>query len=374
MNKFELEEKLTRCFEKANISAYNITFDEDELASFYVDQSGTLFFEGVKTNYSVADINRVMYYFEDDDLGDNNYVKIFFSNGDYLLLYPYATYTALINGIIYRNKDILRAFKENAPDDPTHGFKTGKEVLQKIEVCLEKSGVCGYTIQKDEDQLADLMFDSEKFIIETDIETPYTVGDFYYIRFVDNTRYGDSNEIVIEFKNGEKLYLYDFREYGALIYDGKYLHGYSEDDVITKYSQRISARKQGVDKNEFVIVNGVLSAYNGDSDIIIIPEGVNYIERGIFEGAEIMEVFFPNSLIAIGDFAFRSCFKLEKIHLNEGLTTIGDRAFCACEKLMDVELPTTLKVIKNAAFLKSGTKSFAKIPDECIVASDVFKI
>ena len=374
MDKYELKERFIRCLAKADITGYNISFDEDEMATLYVDQSDELFFEGVKTNYTVGDIKRIMFYYLDEGWKSDNYIKISFSNGDYLVLHPFGTITALIAGSIYHNDDVLRAFKETAPALASQGFLTSQEILQKLKTCIEKSGVCGHTIQEDEDQIADLMFDSDIFIIGSDIETPYTVGDFKYIKFFDGTQYGDPNQVVIGFKNGEELLLSNYCEYEAWIYDGKHRHFYDKDGIITKYSQRVAAINQGKEKDEFVILDGVLSAYNGDSDIITVPEGVNYIERGVFEDAEIMEIFFPDSLTAIGDCAFRSCWKLERIHLNEGLVTIGDRAFCGCVHLVDVELPTTIREIKNAAFLQSGIKSFARIPDGCIVSPDVFEI
>ena len=375
MNKYELKERFTRCLEKAGIIAYNMSFDEDEIASLYVDQSDRLFFKGVKTNYNVGDIKRIMFYAkEDDELGDNNVIKISFYNGEYLVLYPYDTYTALIKGVVYHNGDVLRALRETAPDLTPQGFLTSREILQKLKTCMEKSGVCGYTIQEDEDQIADLMFDSDRFIIDADIETPYTVGDFEYIKFFDGTRYEERNQVVIGFKNGEKLHLSDYCEYEAWIYDGKHCHHYFMDGIITKYTQRVTAMKHGKEKDEFVILDGVLSAYNGDSDIVTVPEGINHIEIGVFEDSEIAEVYFPDSLVSIGDYAFRSCDKLERIHLNEGLVTIGDRAFCGCKHLADVEFPTTIREIKNAAFIYSGIKSFAKAPDGCVISPDVFEI
>lgn len=373
MDKFEVQEKINSCFEKADMIFHNASLDEDEQATLFFDELGCMFFNDIKTPYKAEDIERVMFYSDDYDY-DNNYVKIFFINGDFLILCQDGTSVALIDDNEYKGTDVLRKYGEYFPKTVSIGFKTKEEILQKIEKCLQKGEVWEFTAQKDEDQIADIAFFNDNFVIDRDVETPYTVSDFDYIKFFKGEQCGGANEVIIEFKNKEELVLSSFYGYDAIIYEGKHRHRYLKGDVLIKYRQMLEAKRLGIENDEFVIIDGVLTEYNGDSAVVSIPEGVKYIEKGVFEDFEITEVFFPNTLIEIGDFAFRNCVNLEQVHLNEGLKTIGDRSFCICRNLKSITLPSTLEIIKSAAFYNSGMTSFSNVPDNCSVASDVFKI
>ena len=66
---------------------------------------------------------------------------------------------------------------------------------------------------------------------------------------------------------------------------------------------------------KFVIIGGILIAYNGKSDRIKIPEGVRIIKDWVFAGKGIKEISFPKSLVEIKESAFFNneieevCFK-----------------------------------------------------------------
>mmetsp|Transcript_3935 Transcript_3935/g.8679 ORF Transcript_3935/g.8679 Transcript_3935/m.8679 type:complete len:430 (+) Transcript_3935:101-1390(+) len=61
-------------------------------------------------------------------------------------------------------------------------------------------------------------------------------------------------------------------------------------------------------------------------------------------------IFVPSSVIVIGDEAFSSCVKLEKVQLSEGLETIGAGAFCKCSSLECIKIPSTVVTIGARAF------------------------
>ena len=104
-------------------------------------------------------------------------------------------------------------------------------------------------------------------------------------------------------------------------------------------------------KNDFSIDNGTLSDYYGDESVVIIPNGVNCIDRRVFGGHdEIESVKMPNSVTSIGKGAFEECTSLKSIVLSNKLTIIGESAFASCESLNNVILPNSVKNIGSCAF------------------------
>ena len=64
----------------------------------------------------------------------------------------------------------------------------------------------------------------------------------------------------------------------------------------------------------------------------------------------ITSVYLPNTLTAIGSYAFSGCTSLTAITLPGSLTAIGDRAFSGCTSLTDMTLPASLTTIGSYAF------------------------
>lgn len=73
-------------------------------------------------------------------------------------------------------------------------------------------------------------------------------------------------------------------------------------------------------RNEFVIENGILVKYLGDSNSVVIPGGVTKIGN---------DVFCANKTV-------------ESVVIPDGVTEIGDRAFCYCESLKHVSVPDSV--------------------------------
>lgn len=73
-------------------------------------------------------------------------------------------------------------------------------------------------------------------------------------------------------------------------------------------------------RNEFVIENGMLVKYLGDSNSVVIPGGVTKIGN---------DVFCANKTV-------------ESVVIPDGVTEIGDRAFCYCESLKHVSVPDSV--------------------------------
>ncbi len=65
----------------------------------------------------------------------------------------------------------------------------------------------------------------------------------------------------------------------------------------------------------------------------VIPEGVTGIAKDAFQGAAISSVSFPESLLAVGENAFRHCTGLSSVTFPEKVWSIGDSAFYNCTGL-----------------------------------------
>lgn len=82
-----IKEKFDRCAEKACIEwKFNLTLDEDEEATFYIDEEGNFYFNDLKTQYKIDDIVRIKYIFNDFDGIEENFVKLYFGDEDFIII------------------------------------------------------------------------------------------------------------------------------------------------------------------------------------------------------------------------------------------------------------------------------------------------
>ena len=127
------------------------------------------------------------------------------------------------------------------------------------------------------------------------------------------------------------------------------------------------------DPNDYVINNdGVLTAYEGSSSNLVIPNTATSINMGLFQDDTTIEsVSIPSSVTNVGDYAFSGCTNLESVTFESGssptsstfkgivnsnnqslgdanTTTIGTYAFCNCDKLATLILPNNLTAIPYA--------------------------
>jgi len=83
-----------------------------------------------------------------------------------------------------------------------------------------------------------------------------------------------------------------------------------------------------MEDKDFIIENGVLIAYNGANETVIVPDGITAIGEIAFEWNETLkEVILPQSLQEIGFFAFRGCKNLTVINIPRNVKTIHKTAF-----------------------------------------------
>ena len=81
--------------------------------------------------------------------------------------------------------------------------------------------------------------------------------------------------------------------------------------------------------NDFEIVNDEIKKYYGTDKVLELPKSIK----------------------SIGVEAFKNCFDIEKIILNEGIKKIDKQAFVNCANLKSVNIPNSLTDIDPTAFM-----------------------
>lgn len=81
--------------------------------------------------------------------------------------------------------------------------------------------------------------------------------------------------------------------------------------------------------SDFTMLSGsTLLKYNGESETVIVPDGVKNISAGAFSyNTKVKEIILPKGLEKIGDNAFVHCYSLEKITIPSTVSHIGAGAF-----------------------------------------------
>lgn len=99
-----------------------------------------------------------------------------------------------------------------------------------------------------------------------------------------------------------------------------------------------------------VIGNGILVAYQGNDDVVNIPNNVKTISECAFQNLPIKSVFIPNTLKSIGGAAFDSCGNLSSINIPDSVLEIGEWAFYNCNSLRTLIIPKSVTFIGYGAF------------------------
>ncbi len=118
------------------------------------------------------------------------------------------------------------------------------------------------------------------------------------------------------------------------------------------------------DMKDFVIVDGVLTKYNGLGGDVIVPDGVTQIGNEAFlDCTEVISVQMPDGLTGIGDWAFNGCTKLASVGMPDGVTDIGTHAFDGCAALETIKIPESVKNIGEWAFYRCSQLTKLTIPE-----------
>ena len=159
-------------------------------------------------------------------------------------------------------------------------------------------------------------------------------------------------------EHGVKFYFYinkkDNKKYALALYpnNGKYKLFDEEDNSIIGIKNAPNVKGlPDIDLKEFVITDGELLVYNGNSENIVIPEDVKVIGNNTFaELANLKSITLPDNLQKIGDYAFSNCSSLKSITIPNSVTIIGESAFSGCSNLTSIDIPDSVISLGEFAF------------------------
>ena len=84
---------------------------------------------------------------------------------------------------------------------------------------------------------------------------------------------------------------------------------------------------------------------------VVLNEGLQKIgEKAFWTCTSLSSIKLPSTVTEIEQYAFYNCINLREVVLNYGLQKIGDRAFYYCSSLSSIALPSTVTEIGNQAF------------------------
>lgn len=108
---------------------------------------------------------------------------------------------------------------------------------------------------------------------------------------------------------------------------------------------------------EFVVENGVLTAYNGTNPEVIIPDdlGITELAKGLFDGNTwVTKIVVPEGVEIIGGNCFRRCAALTEISLPSTLKDIGYYSFSYLPSLKEVIIPAAVEAYGYCVFMGSS--------------------
>ncbi len=99
----------------------------------------------------------------------------------------------------------------------------------------------------------------------------------------------------------------------------------------------------------FVIRDGRLISYQGNSAVVRIPSTVTSIDTMAFYGnSSVKSIFVPASVKAVGSGAFYRCPALRFIQFENGDLSVGKRMIANCDKLVNLVAPKGSKAYRYA--------------------------
>lgn len=221
----------------------------------------------------------------------------------------------------------------------------------------------------------DVVADSESVdIFEADLEQIYFP---HSIRFITASAFGEDGHKLKEIRVSSSVYYFkslldNFSDKVILgsAYDNNISNSDSFYDIAgAEYSKdcTLLLSLDGLSPNNqsYSIRSGVKTIKFGAAQLaksirtIIIPEGVESIERFAFCNSSLSTVTLPQSVKTIGIGAFEGCENLQKIDIPEEVKNIKELTFVGCSDLKEISIPKYLKSIGYYAF--SGCTSLQRI-------------
>ncbi len=148
----------------------------------------------------------------------------------------------------------------------------------------------------------------------------------------------------------------------------------SSEDMFFTYTALKEGYETAADGDDLI---GYAVAVNSDNkntipaDLVLPREhnGLDIVYVGGFDALTIESVFVPNTVIVIGNEAFRNCASLVEIEYEDGcqVEVIGDYAFAGKDKNVymmyrEIYIPASVKTIGNSAYRYTFNKTTASAP------------
>lgn len=106
---------------------------------------------------------------------------------------------------------------------------------------------------------------------------------------------------------------------------------------------------------------------------VTIPESVTAIGNGAFSGCLSLEkITVPESVTSISEYTFEGCGNLVSVSLPQSLRYIGDSAFSACLSLVSVSIPERVEYVGDRAFVCCGIHSIEIPASVTFLGNEVF--
>ncbi len=118
---------------------------------------------------------------------------------------------------------------------------------------------------------------------------------------------------------------------------------------------------------EFIIPTGV-SQYSVEGGVLFNKDKTIIVAYPNDRNAT--EYIIPNTVTRIIESVFDTCYKLEKITIQEGVTTINAYAFYNCDKLTIIHLPNSITTIDESAFEECSGLESINIPSNVSIISN----
>ncbi|MDR0300712.1 MAG: leucine-rich repeat domain-containing protein, partial [Treponema sp.] len=158
---------------------------------------------------------------------------------------------------------------------------------------------------------------------------------------------------VVDYEDGVSLTRYKGKN-GTLIIHGVSLTRYKGKNETLIIPEKINGKRVIAIHSRFFRKN------NRKIKNIILPNGIKYIDDNAFNvpaflpntgGISDFEyIHLPESITSIGEGAFSTCRRLNKINIPESVISIGSNAFSDCYSLKKINIPESVTTIGRTAF------------------------
>lgn len=134
--------------------------------------------------------------------------------------------------------------------------------------------------------------------------------------------------------------------------------------VLALVVTQIPSKRVTANESDFRLDGATLVKYVGNSEKVVIPDGIKVIGEEAFAGNTVLkEITFPSDLEEISYHAFYGCTQLESVKIPDKVEKIGNAAFAECVSLKQIQIGSGLKALGSAVFC--GDRNLQKFEMSC---------